>query len=409
MGISPVVSQDEKGNELEVTNKALLFSHKTELPEAFKEEVTKQLKLLFSDPRKIDKVTINEFANIGSTHMISSKEYQPKLNKRVMDIIGNRDDGVVEGLLSLKNAAYKVTGKKISLLKPTSIADKVLKMFGKDWNKGAIAKAVVRYETASELINSICTALAEAKNVIVSDLQTLLNVGDDLVSCQMALAKDIFFLENLIDAIESGEQKLPELTEESTLSLVVSLRQDLLDMKALETVNAQYLTTIEQTCKGARLRIKSVDRACGLTLKVAGIGLLLRGVMENNDRIQAACDASREFTSMQLVANAEMFKEQSERLQSSASKTFAAIEDLKKAHDIIQETINSSENGLSQSNEELKRALNQINQIRLPEKTASFATDGDENPISLPIQDTEKAAADSVAAKFLFGGKESKW
>lgn len=362
----PTIFSTSKDTAVVATNKAMLFSHKVGVSDDFKKDVNTQLTSLFANPEQINKTTVNEFASICSSHLLSSKEYQPQLNKRVMDIVGKTDDQIVEGLLGLKTAADRITPDKISLLKPRSIINRTLKIFGKDWNKGSLAKAMTRFESANDIIENICSTLAEAKDVVATDLQTLLAVGDDLASSQLGIEKDIYLLEELVNKLDNGSAPLPNFTEEGTKNLIVSLKQDLLDLKTLQNVNDQFLITIEQTCKGARFRIKSVDRACGLTMKTAMIGLLLRGVMENNARIQEACDASREFTSAQLVSNAEMFKDQTQKLQKSTSQTFVELASMKKAYGIITATLEESSNGLNQANQDLQLALDQMNQIKLP-------------------------------------------
>lgn len=358
------------GKELDVVNKALIFSSKTELPDHFKKDIKDQLDKLFIDPTTIDNNTINEFASISSNHMIGAHNYQPILNKRVIDIVSKSDDGLIKDLTRLKAEAASILPQKQAA--PVRAICSALKVFGYDYNRGAVSKAVVKFDTAEKTITSICDALTGAKDIIKDDLETMLKIGDDILESQFNVDRDIFFLEQLIEKLE-GSQQMPlgNLAPAARENLIMSLQQDLLDLKSLEAINTQYLTTLEQTCRGARLRLKAVERSCGLTLKVATVGLLLRGVLENNNRIQNACDACSEFAGQQLVENAKIFQTQTTNLHKSMSQSFVSLEKLREAHGIIMTTLNDSSTGLSEASKALKDALVEVEQLRIPENHMS--------------------------------------
>ena len=142
------------GKELNVVNKALIFSSKTELPDHFKKDIKDQLDKLFIDPTTIDNSTINEFASISSNHMIGAHNYQPILNKRVIDIVSKSDDGLIKDLTRLKAEAASILPQKQTA--PIRAICSALKVFGYDYNRGAISKAVVKFDTAEKTITSIC-------------------------------------------------------------------------------------------------------------------------------------------------------------------------------------------------------------------------------------------------------------
>jgi uncharacterized protein YaaN involved in tellurite resistance len=361
------------GKQIEAVTKAIMFSAKTELPDAFKDDIAGQLDQLFEEPGKLNNVTINEFASISSNHLVGQQKYQKTLDARVKQLVSNSDEELISGLTELRNAAESIMPtSKFKALQPGGIANRCLKFVGFNYDKKKIAKAVTRFDGAQTTISKICENLNGAKDVIKEDLRVLLEVGDELASNQFNVVRDIYFIETLVNKIVSAGE-IPGINEDAKESLLLSLRQDLLDLKALEHVNAQYLITIEQTCLGARMKVKSVERACGLTGKTASIGLLLKGVMDNNRRITNAIDASREFISAQIEHNAESFAEQTDDLERQASQTFVGIESLQKSYGVIYDALEKSSGGLGRANEKIQQALTQLDGIKLPDPSKRLA------------------------------------
>lgn len=321
-------------------------------------DIEKQIEIGIS--KLSNRGVFNELYTLGNDSLKISKESQDLISGQISKMVEKDDNQLVTDLTSLKTAAQGLNPKKFT---KHSIIDKGLSIVGFDRYRHRIKAALTKYESAEKIMKEIIAALENGKEALERDITGLLSLEDGIIEQQKQVINDIYVIEVLLNKLKKGALNVQQLGETSVQQLKESANINLLDLRVLKEANNQFIIIIKQTCHNAKIQIQSINRACGITVKLALIGLIMRSAMENNKRVSKACKASQEFLSSQLVFNAKMFKEQTVEIAEAKNAPVASIDQLGEAHNIINEAINESIKQVSNVNDTIVQYLEKLDRI----------------------------------------------
>ena len=343
----------EKTNNVE-TEKMLVTISDTKMCEKDKLYIEEQIN--YGIKNIDDDHVLNELYTIGSNSIELSKDSYNLINKQVNAVLGdgNKSGMITTQLNSLRDTAQNISYKK--LLKHT-IVDKGLAIIGLNRYKSKIKTAMTKFSNTKKVMGEIIDALEQGKITLEKDVAGLLSIKDKILLQQKQIHLDIYALEMLVNKTESMESTT------NINNIVEAAKINLMDLKVLSISNDQFVATIVQTCHNAKIQTQSINRVCGITVKLSVVGLIIRSVMENSKNINNACKASQEFLSTQLVSNANMFKTQTIETMEMKKSPLVCIDKLEEAHRTITEAIELSIDQTNSTNEEITKYLKRLDNI----------------------------------------------
>lgn len=318
--------------------------------EAVKEEVQQQILPTVEEKNTIITVVDQQTNEIMSVDIDNFEER--KAYSRVVESFGaelmaqsQKKNAILERRLYTFEAQGGESGEvaksiadltiKMKDLDPSGIDFAKKGVFGKVFNP--IRKYFEKYKTADKEIAAIVECLEKGKKTLVNDNVTLELEQNSMREITKKLMQQIE-LGNQLDirvsnAIEnakvSGEnqEKIKFIEEE----ILFPLRQRILDIQQLVTVNQQGIIAMELIRKNNKELIRSVDRARLITVNALRTAVTLAGALYDEKIVLEKINALNDTTNHMIEATAKMLKEQGTEIHRQAAESAISIDTLKQA------------------------------------------------------------------------------
>lgn len=335
--ITPIIKKDNilsLNNIKKETKVTKLLTTEITLSKDEKDNINTQIKEGLK--HLTERSVFNEFITIGTDSIEISRDSQVVLTDKIGVLLNsNNNETVIDNLMTLKNAVNNISANN---LMKNSISGKVLNLFGLSNYAKKMKTAIIRYEDANKIITDLVKTLSASKGYLTSNITALLELGDTIILQQEQVERDLYALNTTLNNLELAQ----DLNETQIGQVRQAIKSNIKDLTVLKEVNNQYLLTIDQTCENSRIQMQSVDRACGITIKLSMVGFMIRSAIENNKRVGTACKASQDFLSEQLVHNAKAFSTQTKEVMELRQSSIVDLDKLTEAHDIMAEAIQES-------------------------------------------------------------------
>ena len=302
--------------------------------------------------------------NFGADAVSASSTKNAFLAKRIAAFRSNSDEtgAVASGLAELS--------VQMKRLDPTAVN---FSKVGGWWNP--VRRYFTRYEKADSVIEGIIRAITNGERQLRNDNQTLL-LEQEALEKETVKLKEYIALGQAFDASLSAliEKARADGEDERKISFLETevlfpLRQKLMDMGTLVTVNYQGIGTMEIIRKNNLELMRGVERAKQVSVCALRVGVMCAQALYNQKLVLKAVQTLNESTAAIIAANAEMLGAQSDEIATLAANPMIAMDTLKQSFETVFRVMDTCE-------DYKKKALPQMAQAI--ETFASLAAEGGE-------------------------------
>ncbi len=324
----------------EVNDLVKVDEERTEvLDSAAQEQVKAIMDIDMSDLKKRSEV-IKTIENFGQDAIVASQRKNEFLSKRIATFKNNSDE----------------TGLVATNLTELSAQMRELDPSGIDFSKGfknkllnPVRRYFAKYEKADDVIEEILTVITNGEKTLKNDNQTLLIE-------QQALEQDTLKLNEYIEMGTQFDAALEQAIEQAKLQgvddkkiaffeteVLFPLRQRLMDMGTLSTVNYQGIGAIDVIRKNNLELIRGVDRAKQVSVAALRIGVMCAQALYNQKLVLNAVQTLNDSTAKMIEANAHMLGQQSGEIQEMAANPMIALETLQQSFRTVFDVMDACE------------------------------------------------------------------
>lgn len=310
------------------------------LSDAAQQQVQAIMDIDMSDISKRSEV-IKTIENFGQDAIVASQRKNEFLSKRIASFKNNSDE----------------TGLVASNLTELSAQMRELDPSGIDFSKGfknkllnPVRRYFAKYEKADDVIEEILTVISNGEKTLKNDNQTLLIE-------QQALEQDTVKLNEYIEMGTQFDAALEQAIEQAKMQgvddkkiaffeteVLFPLRQRLMDMGTLSTVNYQGIGAIDVIRKNNLELIRGVDRAKQVSVAALRIGVMCAQALYNQKLVLSAVQTLNDSTARMIEANAQMLGKQSGEIQEMAANPMIALDTLQQSFRTVFDVMDACEN-----------------------------------------------------------------
>jgi uncharacterized protein YaaN involved in tellurite resistance len=354
---------------MEVPDEGAIKKEVIEQVKPVPEEVAGLQKVAESNVAEILTLDIDELAkkrailksidSFGAESMKSSAAKNSMLQVTVGELSKNGDDGgvVAKGLMELN--------RELKDLDPSLIDFTKNGILGKFFNP--IRDYFARYQRADSAIADIIESLNRGRMILKNDNITLEIEQQSLRDLTRKLLKEVQLGALMDESIErqieeararnEDQEKIKFVSEE----VLFPLRQRIMDMQQMITVNQQGVMTTEIVIRNNRELMRGVDRARNVTVSALRIAVMIAGALYNQKIVLKKIQMLNEVTNNFISSNAQLLKGQGSEIQRQAMETNISVETLKTAFADAMEAMDAIS---TYKQEALPKMLDTINQFR---------------------------------------------
>ena len=315
-------------------------------PEATKVEVTKELALppakaeiinstaadKGSQIMNVDLENITDrrdilraIENLGADVMSQSATKNAMLSKRMGQLSreGGESGDVAKGLEDLAIKMRDLDPSGIDFTKKGKIFNPVRRYFE-------------RFKTVDGEITDIVTSLERGKNTLKNDNVTLELEEDSMreitkqLNQQLEMAIDLD--EYLSAAVEANRGTAdPERVKFVEEEVIFPLRQKILDLQQLQTVNQQGIVSMNIVRRNNQELMRAVDRAENVTVSALRVAATVAGALYNQRIVLDKVNTLNEATNSMISSTSRMLKEQGTEIQRNATEANISVDTLKES------------------------------------------------------------------------------
>ncbi|MBQ9002097.1 MAG: toxic anion resistance protein [Eggerthellaceae bacterium] len=320
-------------------------------PEKTKEEVAAQLAVTPEHAEVIDNAASEKGAQIMALDINSVADRRDVL--RAVENLGSdisKQSATKNEMLSRRMVQLSreggESGEIAKGLEDLSIKMRDLDPSGIDFTKqGALGKIFnpvrryfERYKTADAEIADIVASLERGKTTLKNDNVTLELEEDSMrditkqLNQQLAMAADLDTY--LSDAIAKARADLttdPERIKFVEEEVLFPLRQKILDMQQLLTVNQQGIVSMNIIRRNNLELMRAVDRAENVTVSALRVAVTVASALYNQRIVLDKIDTLNEATNSMITATSRMLKEQGTEIQMKATEANISADTLKQS------------------------------------------------------------------------------
>ncbi|OCA90421.1 KlaA protein [Bacillus sp. FJAT-27225] len=226
-----------------------------------------------------------------------------------------------------------------------------------------------KYEKADSVISDIVTSLEKGKMTLKNDNTTLEIEQQGLRDLTKILRKEIELGTLMDDAIEvqieqakaKGEHpdKIRFITEE----VLYPLRQRVMDLQQMLTVNQQGIIAYEVVIRNNRELIRGVERAKTVTISALKIAVTVASALYNQKIVLKKIEALNATTNDLIAGTSKMLKEQGVEIQKQAMESSVSVETLKTAFADVIEAMDSISTYKQQALPKMRETINQFKEL----------------------------------------------
>ncbi|WP_059170449.1 toxic anion resistance protein [Bacillus sp. FJAT-27445] len=226
-----------------------------------------------------------------------------------------------------------------------------------------------KYEKADSVISDIVTSLEKGKVTLKNDNTTLQIEQQGLRDLTKILRKEIELGSLMDEAIEAqieqaktrGEDpdKIRFITEE----LLFPLRQRVMDLQQMLTVNQQGIIAYEVVIRNNRELIRGVERAKTVTVSALKIAVTVASALYNQKIVLKKIEALNATTNDLIAGTSKMLKVQGVEIQKQAMESSVSVETLKVAFADVIEAMDSISTYKQEALPKMRETINQFKEL----------------------------------------------
>lgn len=277
------------------------------------------------DRRKV----IKSIEDFGMDTIQRSSQKNSLLQVTVGNLSKSGSDGgvVSKGLTDLR--------REMEDLDPSLIDFTKKGILGKIFNP--IRAYFEKYEKAENVIEDIIKSLDKGRVILKNDNTTLeieeLSLRDltkklaKEIEMGMMMDEEISMNLDIAKSQNEDEDKIRFISEE----ILFPLRQRVMDMQQMITVNQQGIMAIEVIRRNNKELIRGVDRAKNVTVSALRIATIVAGALYNQKIVLKKIEMLNKTTNDLISGTARMLKEQGAEIQKQAMESNVSVDTLKVA------------------------------------------------------------------------------
>lgn len=272
---------------------------------------------------------VKAFEGFGLDLMKQSESKNKMLDFQIKSLYTKSAEGgsVAKTLLDLQ--------KEVKDIDPNSVDFTRKGLFGKLFNP--IRNYFEKYQKASDIIENLVEELQKGSDMLKRDNITIGQEMESIRELTKNLNKSIIMGQMIddrltleIEQVKSTGQDMEKIKffEEE---LFFPLKQRILDLQTILTVNQQGFIAMDILKKNNRELIRGVDRAKVVTINALKIAVIVAKALADQEIVLKKIQALNTTTNNLIASTAEKLKTQGVSIQQQASETMLNAETLKKA------------------------------------------------------------------------------
>ena len=272
---------------------------------------------------------VSSIDTFGTDIVEKSTNKNELLNVRLADLtkMGGENGEVVNGLSQLQLQMKDLDPSGIDFAKKGPL--------GKLFNP--VRNYFAKFEKADDVIAKTIQSLDKGKSVLKRDNTTLEVEQLALRDLTKKLSQQIELGMNMDEAISNAIDKAKtENVDEERIKFIEDevlfpLRQRIMDMQQMQTVNMQGIIAMEIVRRNNKELIRAVERAESVTVSALRIAVTVASALYNQKIVLEKVNAVNEATNKLIGATSKMLKEQGAAIQQQAMETNISIDKLRAA------------------------------------------------------------------------------
>ena len=304
---------------------------------------------------------IKSIEDFGMDTIQKSSQKNSLLQVTVGNLSKSGSDGgeVAKGLTDLR--------REMEDLDPSLIDFTKKGILGKIFNP--IRAYFEKYEKADSVINDIIKSLDKGRTTLKNDNTTLEIEEVALRDLTKKLAKEIEMgmimdaeISNKIDIARSrneDEDRIKFISEE----LLFPLRQRIMDMQQMMTVNQQGIMAIEVIRRNNKELIRGVDRAKNVTVSALRIATIVAGALYNQKIVLKKIEMLNKTTNDLISSTARMLKEQGAEIQKQSMESNISIDTLKSAFSDTMDALDTISKYKQEALPKMRETIQQFSEL----------------------------------------------
>ena len=325
---------------------------------------------------------VSSIETFGSDIVTKSTQKNELLNVRLVDLskMGGENGEVVSGLSKLQ----------MKDLDPSAVDFAKKGPLGKLFNP--IRNYFAKFEKADDVIAQTIVSLGKGKDILKRDNTTLEVEQLALRDLTKKLAQQIELGMQMDDAISAAIEKAKvENVDEERIKFIEEevlfpLRQRVMDMQQMQTVNMQGIIAMEIVRRNNRELIRAVERAENVTVSALRIAVTVASALYNQKIVLEKVNAVNEATNKLISSTSKMLKEQGASIQQQAMESNVSVDTLRQAFADTFEALDSVSDYKSKALPQMK---NTIAEFR------SLAEEGEKRILKMEARNAELAVQGS--------------
>ena len=327
---------------------------------------------------------VSSIETFGSDIVTKSTQKNELLNVRLVDLskMGGENGEVVSGLSKLQMQMKDLDPSAVDFAKKGPL--------GKLFNP--IRNYFAKFEKADDVIAQTIVSLGKGKDILKRNNTTLEVEQLALRDLTKKLAQQIELGMQMDDAISAAIEKAKvENVDEERIKFIEEevlfpLRQRVMDMQQMQTVNMQGIIAMEIVRRNNRELIRAVERAENVTVSALRIAVTVASALYNQKIVLEKVNAVNEATNKLISSTSKMLKEQGASIQQQAMESNVSVDTLRQAFADTFEALDSVSDYKSKALPQMK---NTIAEFR------SLAEEGEKRILKMEARNAELAVQGS--------------
>ena len=226
-----------------------------------------------------------------------------------------------------------------------------------------------KYQKADNVINDIIVSLDKGRTTLKNDNTTLEIEEIALRDLTKKLAKEIKMgilmdeeISTSIDIAKSRNEdndKIRFISEE----ILFPLRQRIMDMQQMITVNQQGIMAIEVIRRNNKELIRGVDRAKNVTISALRIATIVAGALYNQKIVLKKITMLNKTTNDLISGTARMLKEQGTEIQKQSMEANISVDTLKVAFSDTMDALDAISLYKQEALPRMKETISQFSEL----------------------------------------------
>jgi len=301
---------------------------------------------------------VSTIDGFGKDLITKSSNKNQLLETRLVDLskTGSESGTVVKGLSELQIQMKDLDPSGIDFMKQGAL--------GKIFNP--VRNYFAKYERADKVIADIVVSLGKGKATLKNDNVTLEIEQTELRGITQKLNQQVALGTQMDESISAAIEKAktdgtdPEKIKFIEEEVLFPLRQRILDMQQMQTVDMQGVVAMEVIRRNNKELIRAVERAETVTVSALKVAVTVASALYNQKIVLEKVTAVNQATNSLIQSTSKMLKEQGAEIQQKAMEANISVDTLRQAFtdtfDALDQVSQYKENALPQ----MKTTINEF-------------------------------------------------